>query len=185
MDYVLHNSFSSDGTQICYTVPSAQQGAADLYLYSFGSGDGRLLLQGALAHGTVPAWYRGDKAIVYHSPEAQIEIFYLQTGQREIVTRGTLPAVRADGKRIAFYRDDQVYVWDIDRRKESLVPTKSRLRKRALTNGLSWSVDGQYLSFGATVGLVGKETAFFLSEISSSDIRKIDVAYLTGLSLIN
>jgi len=181
VDYVLHNAFNRSGSQICYTIPSNERGKADLWLYSFDTADSRLALEAILAQDTIPSWLPSDGAVAYHSADGQIEILDLTTSQRDALTDGHSPVVSPDGALIAFRRADQIYTWDLGKRNASLLAAKL---KSNLTNGLSWSPNGRFLSFGAVTGLIGKETTFFLMDASSRDLRTIDVDYLGGMTLI-
>jgi Tol biopolymer transport system component len=183
-DYILHHAFNRAGTQICYTLPSKQRGAADLCLYELESGSSRRLAEGVVAQGSTPAWFPDDARIAYYSQDGQIETQYITHGQRERLFKGTVPSVRPDGNCLAFKRSDQLFVFNLGNRTTEPLAIHRRWFEYGLTNGLSWSPDGRLLSFGLVKGVVGKETAFYTLDYIDRYPRIIEVKFLRGLILI-
>jgi Tol biopolymer transport system component len=183
-DYILRHSFNRAGTQICYTQPSKQTGGADLSLYELESGASRILAEAVVAHGSTPEWFPDNARIAYHSPHGQIEALDIVQNQREVVVEGSAPAVHPDGNRLAVQRDDQLFVFNLVNRTTEPLQIKRGWLEYSLANGLSWSPDGRYLSFGLVTGLTGKETAFYLLDNVNNKQRKIEVKYLHGLIMI-
>lgn len=183
-DYILYHSFNQAGTEICYTQPSNQTGAADLYLYELKSRQSRKIAEAVAAQGSTPRWFPDDTRIAYHSPDGQIEALDVLLGQREVVVEGFMPAVHPDGKRIAFQREGQLFIINLVNRIAETLQIKRGWLEYSLTNGLSWSPDGRYLSFGLITGLTDKERVFYLLDIINHQQQKIEAKYLRGLSLI-
>ncbi|MEK6288296.1 MAG: hypothetical protein AABO57_21470 [Acidobacteriota bacterium] len=183
-DYILHHSFNRAGTEICYAQPSNQTGAADLYIYDLESGQSRRIAEGAVAHGATPVWFPDDARIAYHSPHGQIEALNVLQEQREILVEGSAPAVHPDGNRIAIQRDGGLFIFDRVNRTTGPLRIQAGWLEHSLTNGLSWSPDGRYLSFGLTTGLTGKETVFYLLDHVTEQRQRIEVEYLRGLIMI-
>jgi hypothetical protein len=183
-DYILRHSFNRAGTEICYTQPSKQTGAADLYLYELESGKSRRLAEAGVAHGSTPVWFPDDARIAYHSPHGQIEVLHALQAQSEVLVEGSAPAAHPDGNRLAVQRDDQLFVFNLVNRTTEPLQIKRGWLEYSLTNGLSWSPDGRYLSFGLVTGLTGKETAFYLLDHVNHKQQKIEVKYLRGLIII-
>jgi len=183
-DYILRHSFNRAGTEICYTQPSKQTGAADLYVYELESGQSRRLAEAGVAHGSTPVWFPDDARIAYHSPQGQIEALHVLQAQSEVLVEGSDPAVHPDGNRIAFQRDDRLFI--LNRVTGTTDPLRIKVRwlEYSLTNGLSWSPDGRYLSFGFVTGLTSKETVFYLLDHVSQQQQKFEVEYLRGLIII-
>lgn len=183
-DYILHHSFNRAGTEICYTQPSKQTGAADLYLYELESGESRRLAEAVVAHGSTPVWFPDDARIAYYSPHGQIEAMNILQDQREVLVEGSAPAVHPDGNRIALQREDQLFIFNLVNRTTDPLQIQRGWLEHGLTNGLSWSPDGRYLSFGLVTGLTGKETVFYLLYHVNQQQQKIEVEYLRGLVII-
>ncbi len=183
-DYMLRHSFNCTGTKICYTQPSKQTGAADLYLYELGTGESRRLAEAKIAHGSTPVWFPDDARIAYHSPHGQIETLHVVQAESEVLAEGSAPAVHPDGNRVAFQRDNQLFVINLVDRTTEALQIKRGWLEHGLTNSLSWSPDGRYLSFGLVTGLTGKETAFYLLDHVNQKQQKIEVKYLRGLTVI-
>jgi Tol biopolymer transport system component len=183
-DNILRHSFKRTGTEVCYTQPSKQTGAADLYLYELHSGESHRIAEAAVAHGSTPVWFPDDQWIAYHSPGGQIELLDTSKGQRKILIDGLSPTVSQDGERIAFYRDDQLFIWSQASQGAQRLEIKPMLRKPRLVDGLSWSPDGNYLSFGVVAGLTDKRTDFYLLDLASGENRKVEAKYLRGLVII-
>ena len=183
-DYILHHSFNKAGTEICYTQPSQQTGAADLYLYELKSGKSRRLTEAGVAHGSTPMWFPDDARIAYHSPHGKIEALHVLQAQSEVLVEGYAPAVHHDGDRIALQRGNQLFVFHLVSRTTEPLQIWRGWLEYSLTNGLSWSPDGRYLSFGLVTGLTGKETAFYLLDHVNRQQQKIEVKYLRGLIMI-
>lgn len=183
-DYILRHSFNWAGTEICYTQPSKQTGAADLYLYELESGKSRRLAEARVAHGSTPVWFPDDARIVYHSPHGQIEALNVLQAQSEVLVEGSAPAVHPDGNRLALQRDNQLFILNLVNRTTNPLQIQHGWIGHSLTNGLSWSPDGRYLSFGLVTGLTGKETVFYLLDHVNQQQQKIEVKYLRGLIMI-
>ena len=182
-DYVLHHSFNRAGTEICYTQPSKQRGVADLFLYDLGSGASRKVAEG-LAHGSTPAWFPDDTQLAYSSLQGRIEVVRVSRDQKETLVEGAAPAIHPQGERLAFQRANQLFVFNlVDRTVEPLQIQRGWL-EYSITDGLSWSPDGRYLSFGLSTGLVGKETIFYLVDFINQQQKKVEVKYLRGLIII-
>jgi Tol biopolymer transport system component len=183
-DYILRHSFNRAGTEICYTRPGNQTGAADLYLYELESGLSRRLTEAVVAHGSTPVWFPDGARIAYHSPHGQIEVLNVSQGQREVLVDGLAPAVHPDGSRIAFQRDDRLFIFiRANQTTDSLLIRRGWL-EYSLTNGLSWSPDGRYLCFGLVTGLTGKEKAFHLLNYFTQKQKKLNIKHFRGLILI-
>jgi hypothetical protein len=183
-EHILRHSFNRAGTEICYTKPSNQTGAADLYLYELKSGKSRKLAEALVAHSSTPVWFPDDARIAYHSPHGQIEVLNALRDQRDDLVEGSAPAVHPDGNRIAFQRDGGLFIFDLLDRTIDSVPIRRGWFESSLTNGLSWSPDGSYLSFGLVTGLTAKETAFYLLDHIKGQAQKLNAKYLRGLILI-
>jgi Tol biopolymer transport system component len=183
-DYILHHAFNRAGTAICYTQPSKQRGTADLYLYELESGKSRRLAEAGVAHGSTPVWFPNDVRIAYHSPRGYIEALHVLKAQREVLVEGSAPAIHPDGNRLALQRDDQLFVLNLVNRTTHPLQIQRGWLESSLTNGLSWSPDGRYLSFGLVTGLIGKETVFYLLDHVNQQKQKIEVKYLRGLIMI-
>jgi Tol biopolymer transport system component len=183
-DYVLHHSFNRAGTEICYTQPSKQTGVADLFLYELESGRSRRLSEAVVAHGSTPVWFPDDARIAYCSPHGQIEVLHVLQDQSEVLVEGSAPAVHPDGDRLALQRDDQLFIFNLVNRTTEPLQIQRRWLEHSLTDGLSWSPDGCYLSFGLLTGLVGKEAVFYLLDHVNQQQQKIEVRYLRGLIMI-
>lgn len=183
-DYILRHSLNRAGTEICYTQPSKQTGAADLYLYELESGESRRLAEAVVAHGSTPVWFPNDARIAYHSPHGQIEALNVLQEQREVLVEGSAPAVHPDGNRIALQREDQLFIFNLLNRTTDPLQIQRGWLESSLTNGLSWAPDGRYLSFGLVTGLTSKETVFYLLDHVNQQQQKIEVEYLRGLVII-
>jgi tricorn protease-like protein len=184
MNYILRHSFNRAGTQICYTQPSKQTGAADLYLIELENSQSRRLAEAVVAHGSTPVWFPDDARIAYHSPRGQIETLHVLRAQSEVLVEGSAPAVHPDGNCLAVQRDDQLFVFNLVNRTTEPLQIKRGWLEYSLTNGLSWSPDGRYLSFGLVSGLTGKETAFYFLDHANHKQQKIEAKYLRGLIII-
>jgi hypothetical protein len=184
-DHVLRHAFNHAETGICYTQPSARLGAADLLLCDLNSGDSRRLAEAAVAPGGTPAWFPDDARIAYESPDGQIEAWSLAAGQREILVEGFAPAVHPRGQQLAFRRGDQLLIFDLAARTAAPLPIRRGWLQQSLADGLSWSPDGRYLSFGLTAGLVAKETTFILLDPVTNEQKVIAARYLRGLIMID
>jgi Tol biopolymer transport system component len=180
---ILHHALNRSGSLLCYTQPSAQSGAADLYLYRLEEAQPQRLAEGVVAQGSVLAWFPDDIHIAYHSPAGQIEILDSVQNQREALAQGQAPAVSPDGARIAFRGDSTIFIWYGQDRRMQHIETRRWLGKLHLADGLSWSADGQCLTFGAIAGWVGKQTDFYLLEVESERYQKTTLQYLSGLLL--
>ena len=186
-EYVLYHALNQMGTKVCYTLPSKEtQGkTADLFLFHFGEKRSNLLVEGLIGLDCTPAWFPNDTHIAYHTPEKSIEIFNIAEGKRDAVEIGQAPSVSPDGAQIAFRRGNDILISSFPKGRTHRIEMKSRLFNRNLTNGLSWSPDGAYLSFGRVGGIVGKETDFYLFEIVSGAHKKTRIPYLSSLFLLN
>lgn len=183
-DYILRHSFNRAGTEICYTQPSKQMGAADLYLYELESGESLRLAEAVVAHGSTPVWFPDDAQIAYHSPHGQIEALHVLQAQSKVLVEGSAPAVHPDGNRLALQRGNQLFILNLVNRTTNPLQIQRGWLEYSLTNGLSWSPDGRYLSFGLVTGLTGKETVFYLLDHVNQQQQKIEVKYLRGLIMI-
>lgn len=181
-DYLLHHSLNSSGSKVCYTIPSAQRGAADLFLYE--EGGVRRLAEGIVSQSSVPVWFPDETRLAYHSPDGQIEVFDSTQGQRERLVEGESPAISPNGEQIAFRRDNQLFIWHQADREARALEVRGGLLKRHLTDGISWSPDGRHLSFGRVSGFTGKQTTFYLLNLADGSEREITAEYLRGLLIV-
>jgi hypothetical protein len=136
-----------------------------------------------VAHGSTPVWFPEDARIVYHSPHGQIEAFRILQAQSEVLIEGSAPAVHPDGNRLAFQRDNQLFIFNLGDRTTNPLQVRRRWLEHGLRNCLSWSSDGRYLSFGLATGLTDKEAVFYLLDHVNQQQQKIEIKYLRGLIL--
>lgn len=185
-DYILRHSFNQAGTTICYTRPSKKQtSSADLYLYELENGKSRRLAEAVVAHDSTPVWFPNEALLAYHTPHRQIEVLDVLQNRREGLIEGSAPAIHPDGHHIAFHLDNRLFVFDRVHRTTDSVRTIRQWLEYNLINGLSWSSDGLYLSFGLVTGLIDKETVFYLVDNVNQRQKKIEVEFLRGLLLID
>jgi hypothetical protein len=184
LDYILHHALDQTGDRVCYTQPSARSGTADLYLYDVHNKQSCLLLEGAVAQSSVPAWFPDTVRIAFHSPEGHIKVLDCATGKQELVGDGEMLAVSPDGGRIACRRDNQLLILNQRDGLTRQFAIRRGLWQPRLTDGLSWSPDGACLSVGTVAGLVGKDTRFYLLEVAGGSYRKMRLKHLSGLLLI-
>lgn len=184
-DHLLRHAFNGAGTEICFTQPSKQKGGADLFVLRLKSGGAHKVAESVVAYGCTPVWFPDDARIAYCSPQGQVEVLHVLQNQRsETLVEGAAPAIHPDGIRVAFQRANQLFIFNlVDRTTEPLQIRRGWLES-GLTDGLSWSPDGDYLSFGLVTGLVGKGTIFYLLDHRSRQQQKIEVRYLRGLIVI-
>jgi len=183
-EYVLRHSLNRAGTEICYTQPSNQKGGADLFLLKLESGEQRRLAESVVAYGGTPVWFPDDTRIAYSSPQNQIEIFHVLREQSETLVEGSAPAIHPDGSRIAFHRANQLGILNLLDGTTKPLNVHREWLESSLTDGLSWSPDGSFLSFGLVSGLVGKEAVFYLLDPVNRRQQKIEVRYMRGLIII-
>jgi Tol biopolymer transport system component len=183
-DHVLLHSFNNSGTEICYTLPSQQDGATDLFVYELKSGVSRNVAKAAVAYGSTPVWFPQDTRIAYRSPKGQIEAYHLMQARREVLVEGAVPAVHPNGYWIAFQNDNNLFILSLDTRAVDALDIQHKSFEYGLTDGLSWSPDGRYLSFGLATGLVGKETEFYLLDYAARRQERIPVKHLRGLIVV-
>ena len=183
-DYILYHSLNNEGTKVCYTMPSATGITADLHLLPLNGERPYALLKDVLAQDTIPAWFPGNTQIVYHTPEGSIEIIDIEDGKREVIETGREPCVSADGKQVVFKRGNDLFTWSRVGNLTEKIQMKTGLFNRVLTGGLSWSADGEYLSFGMAGGLLGKQTDFYILQITGGKYHRLDMRYLSGLVLL-
>lgn len=182
LQYILHQCIDQHGSEICFTQPSTLKGTADLMMYDVKLGSTRKLAESAAAQDTTPAFFPDQHRIAYHSPDRWIEVLDLPDGGRTRVIGGVQPAVNRTGEKIAFQRDGQILV--------STGPHQTRIvyepawRKRSFVNGVSWSPDDDYISFGNVSGPTDMTTDFHLLEIDSGTLRGVDATYLRGLVIV-
>lgn len=183
MKSILRNSINSAGSRICYTAPASEVGAADLYLMEIESGEQRLM-ECALAPDSTPAWFPHDERVLFHNPQREIEALRLSDGTRELITAGTHPAVSPNGEEVAFLRDGQIWLWSWSKGAGKPLDLRKGWLETQLLGILSWSPDGQWLSFGVSSGITSKESTFYLYGVASQEQHKLAVKYLSGMIII-
>ena len=183
-DYLLHHALNRAGTQVSFTQPSAGAATADLYILNVDGEGSEVMLEGVLAQGSVPAWFPDDTRLVYHTPDHRIEIFDRAERRRVDLEAGRDPTVSSCGNWIAFRRKDELFVRSLADGRVEKVWSPNALLRRGMADGLSWSADGAYLSFGVSAGPVGKQTRFYVLDRASGASRQTKTRHLEGLLLI-
>jgi dipeptidyl aminopeptidase/acylaminoacyl peptidase len=179
-DTVLQHSLESTGAYAAIVLPSANRLVADLDIIDISGGQSEPLVTGRLHHGSTISWFPDEQHIAYQTVDDQIEVVHRET--REIVPtiRGRLPAVSPDGRSIAFERDGSIGLWEVEARQERSIKTGQVVA----STGLSWSPDGQCLTYGSTHGLTGKEIRFYLHDLETGRQHELPLKYASGLSLV-
>src|SRR5216683_85398 len=173
--FVLRHSLNRTGTAISYTQPSSRTGSADLFLYDLENDKSHRLGEAVASHGSTPVWFSDDTRLAYHSPQGRIEVMHVAEGVVETLVEGSGPAVHPDGKSLAFHRGDQLLIYNLLDRTTKSIQLRRKWLEYGLTNGLSWSPDGYYLSFGFTAGVVGKETDFYLLDHVNQQQQRVPI----------
>src|SRR5262249_52954158 len=78
---------------------------------------------------------------------------------------------------IAFERNGSIRLWEIETGQERSMD----IGRAALSTNLSWSPDGQCLTYGITSGLTGKETRFYLYDLQTGRRNELPLRYASGL----
>ena len=183
-DYLLHHSLNRSATELVYTEPSKTTGAADLNLLDLETGQSRSLINGRVAHDSIPSWFPDNGRLVYHTPDRSIETINIYTGLLHKVANGQDPAINSEGTKIAFRWQNSLLIWSEVDQQVQKVPLEKQFVPNVFANGLSWSPDGSCLSFGAIAGTTGKQTNFYIANIESGKCLKMKTSYLSGLLLL-
>jgi Tol biopolymer transport system component len=176
LDHALTNS----GRRAALVTATRGIPSGSLRVVDVDRGDWAIVLTSGVHHGSTLSWFPDSDRIAIQSAVDTVQVVSTETGSVSLVAPGIAPAVDPSGRRIAFVREGRLFVWDVEG--ERAFPVAAGTKPIAV--GPSWSPDAQCVSFSATTGLVGKETAFFLHHLESGSTDQLPIRYQTGMALI-
>ncbi len=94
-----------------------------------------------------------DTGVITRSLRSSIESVDLESGEVTPLYQGSAPAWSPDGKKLAYRRDNTVFLYDPVEGKSSKLYTRSRWKNDFVGN-ICWSPEGDYLALNATAGVM-------------------------------
>lgn len=157
-----------DGGSVGFTAYAGRRGDTDVYdvgIWSQATGKTRVLAPKVASATTSLTWGSRSDEIAFDGLDGWITSLKVQDGSRRRLVRGQAPAWSPDGRRLAYFRDQSLNLYDPDRGGSAEL-FRRHFWQTDFVGPIFWKPDGSQLAINVNAGIWGMELRCVLVELS-------------------
>jgi hypothetical protein len=189
-------ALASDGRWLAFTTnarSSSLGDVADISVHDLVSREDVTNLRGQASSGTIMAWHPDGKILTFDvqrikseskDPETEvvtrsyqswIKSADLDTGRVTQLLEGSAPGWSPDGKRLAYYRDGSLFVYDTVRSESKKLYGRGH-RQAVFVGATHWSPAGEYVTVNVGAGAMEERLECLVINVASGAVKSLGVS---------